>query len=247
MMKVSSTQDLYNRIMKYIRTHGRLVFGATVLLCLICYLGWRESVWSKVERLESPIQSRRESDVLERNNDKKTDEEEVDTKIKSAKGEKKHRGHQSEKKSSSLDEDTDKGKLIFPIRNVVRPYPLLDTFAKDLTGASPKAVVGADTNSMSNMKRKGKSQATIMGGYGGNFLSDDIGRSEHSRYAPKHAKEIKVQLLGIIQGEVPVAVLDINGSTHTVYEGDVVDGVQVYRIYDTKVEIHVNGSIQWIE
>ena len=49
-MNVSSTQDLYNQIKRYIRTHGRLVFGATVLLCLICYLGWRESAWSEVEQ-----------------------------------------------------------------------------------------------------------------------------------------------------------------------------------------------------
>ena len=58
---------------------------------------------------------------------------------------------------------------------------------------------------------------------------------------------MQVQLLGIIQGEVPVAVLDINGSTHTVYEGDVVDEVQVYTIRNTKVQIQVNGSVQWIE
>ena len=67
MMNVSSTQDLYNQIKRYIRTHGRLVFGATVLLCLICYLGWRESAWSEVEQLESPIQSHRESDALGKN------------------------------------------------------------------------------------------------------------------------------------------------------------------------------------
>ena len=63
-MNVSSIQDLYNCIMKYIRTHGRLVFGATVLLCLICYLGWRESAWSEVEHLESPMQAYRDKDVI---------------------------------------------------------------------------------------------------------------------------------------------------------------------------------------
>ena len=31
-MNVSSTQDLYNQIKRYIRTHGRLVFGATVFI-----------------------------------------------------------------------------------------------------------------------------------------------------------------------------------------------------------------------
>ncbi len=69
----------------------------------------------------------------------------------------------------------------------------------------------------------------------------------YERHAVKPVKAVQVQLLGIIQGEVPVAVLDINGSTHTMYEGDVVDGVQVYMIHDTKVQIQVNGSTQWIE
>ena len=58
---------------------------------------------------------------------------------------------------------------------------------------------------------------------------------------------MQVQLLGIIQGEVPVAVLDINGNTHTVYEGDVVDEVQVHTIRDTKEQVQVNSSVQWIE
>lgn len=245
-MKVSSTQDLYNYIMKYIRTHGRLVFGATVLLCLICYLGWRESAWSEVEYLESPVQAHRENDVIGQNKNVKVDKEGEDSKIKSVQRGKKHKERQHEK-SSPLEEDTDKGKLIFSIRNVIRPYPLLDTFAKELTGANPKAVVGADANSMSNMKRKGKSQATIMEGYGVNSMSDHIGRTAHNRHASKYAKEIKVQLLGIIQGEVPVAVLDINGSTHTMYEGDIAEGVQVHTIHDTKVQIQVNGSTQWIE
>ena len=58
---------------------------------------------------------------------------------------------------------------------------------------------------------------------------------------------MQVQLLGIIQGEVPVAVLDINGNTHTVYEGDIVDGVQVHTIRDTQVKVQVNGSVRLIE
>lgn len=245
-MKVSSTQDLYNYIMKYIRTHGRLVFGATVLLCLICYLGWRESAWSEVEQLESPVQAHRERNVLGENDNVNNDNGSVDIKTKSVQGQKKHKGRQQEK-SSPLEEDTDKGKLIFPIRNVVRPNPLLDTFAKELTGANPKAVVGADANSMSNMKRKGKGNKNIMEGYSVHAYGGDTGRNMYERHAVKAVKAVQVQLLGIIQGEVPVAVLDINGSTHTVYEGDVVDGVQVYTIHDTKIQIQVNGSTQWIE
>lgn len=245
-MKVSSRKDLYNRIMKYIRTHGRLVFGATVLLCLICYLGWRESAWSEVEQLESPVQAHRERDVIGQNKNVKADKWEEDGKTKSVQSGKKHKGRQQEK-SSPLEEDTDKGKLIFPIRNVIRPYPLLDTFAKKLTGASPKAVVGADTNSMSDMKKKEKGNKNIMEGYSVHVYGGDTGRNMYERHAVMPVKAMQVQLLGIIQGEVPVAVLDINGSTYTVYEGDVVDGVQVYTIYDTKVQIQVNGSTQWIE
>ncbi len=247
MMRISSVKDLYNQIERYIRTHGRLVFGATVLLCLICYLGWRESAWSEVEHLESPIQSRRESDALGQNTHVQSKDEAVNTNGKSIRGDKKHRGQQKEKKSAPVEEDTGKGKLVFPIRNVVRPYPLVDTFTKELTGTSPKVVVGADTNSMGNMKNKDKRQITVVEGSAINSLRDNIGRSVHNRYAPKHAKEIKVQLLGIIQGEVPVAVLDINGNTHTVYEGDIVDGVQVYTIHDTKVQVRVNGTARWIE
>lgn len=245
-MKVSSTQDLYNRIMKYIRTHGRLVFGATVLLCLICYLGWRESAWLEVEHLESPMQAHREKDVIGQNKNVKADKWEEDGKTKSVQNGKKHKERQQEK-SSPLEEDTDKGKLICPIRNVIRPYPLLDTFAKELTGASPKAVVGADTNSMSDLKRKGKGNKNIMEGYSVHAYAGDTGRNRHEREAVKAVKAVQVQLLGIIQGEVPVAVLDINGSTHTMYEGDIVDGVQVYTIHDTKIQIQLNGSMQWIE
>ena len=245
-MKVSSTQDLYNYIMKYIRTHGRLVFGATVLLCLICYLGWRESAWSEVEHLESSMQVHREKDVIGQNKNVKANKGVEDTKIKLVNGDKKYKGRQQEK-NFPLEEESAKGKLVFPIRNVVRPYSLLDTFAQELTGASPKAVVGADTNSMSNMKRKGKGNKNIMEGYSVNAYGDNTGRNMHERHVVKPIKAVQVQLLGIIQGEVPVAVLDINGSTHTMYEGDIADGVQVHTIHNTKIQVQVNGSVQWIE
>ena len=247
MMKVSSVKDLYNQIERYIRTHGRLVFGATVLLCLICYLGWRESAWSEVEHLESPVQAHRERNVLGENDNVKTDKGAVDSNIKSVKGEKKQKGQKRETEQSTLESEGGKDKLVFPIRNVVRPYPLLDTFAKELTGASPKAVVGADMNSMSNMKRKGKGNKNSMEGYSVHAYGGDTGRNMYERHAVKAVKAVQVQLLGIIQGVVPVAVLDINGSTHTVYEGDVVDGVQVHTITDTKVQVRVNGTASWIE
>lgn len=246
-MKVSSVKDLYNQIERYIRTHGRLVFGTTVLLCLICYLGWRESVWSEVEGLENPVQSHRESDVSGQSNHVKDDKELIDTQTKSIKGGKKHRENKKEKNTPSLEEDTGKGKLVFPVRNIVRPYPLLDTFAKELTVATPTAVVGADRITLGNMNKKGKDNKNSVEGYTVQAYGDSTGRNRHERHEVKQIKETQVQLLGIIQGEVPVAVVDINGNTHTMYEGDIVDGVQVYTITDTRVQIQVNGSVQWIE
>lgn len=247
MMRISSVKDLYNQIERYIRTHGRLVFGATVLLCLICYLGWRESVWSEVEQLESPIQSHRESDALGKNKNGKFEDSSETLTHTSEKGEKKYRGKKHEKKRESLEGETDKGKLVFPIRNVVRPYPLLDTFSKELSVVTQTTVLGADRSNMDNMNRKGKGNKNSMEGYAVHAYDNNIGRNTHARHEVGHVKEMQVQLLGIIQGEVPVAVLDINGSTHTVYEGDVVDEVQVYTIRNTKVQIQVNGSVQWIE
>ena len=246
-MKVSSTQDLYNYIMKYIRTHGRLVFGATVLLCLICYLGWRESAWSEVEHLESPMQVHRESDALGKNKNGKFEDSSETLTHTSEKGEKKYRGKKHEKKRESLEGETDKGKLVFPIRNVVRPYPLLDTFSKELSVVTPTSVLSADRSNMDNMNRKGKGNKYSMEGYAVHAYGNDNGRNTHARHEVGHVKEMQVQLLGIIQGEVPVAVLDINGNTHTVYEGDIVDGVQVHTICDTKVKVQVNGSVRLIE
>lgn len=247
MMNVSSTQDLYNQIKRYIRTHGRLVFGATVLLCLICYLGWRESAWSEVEQLESPIQSHRESDALGKNKNGKFEDSSETLTHTSEKGEKKYRGKKHEKKRESLEGETDKGKLVFPIRNVVRPYPLLDTFSKELSVVTPTSVLSADRSNMDNMNRKGKGNKYSMEGYAVHPYGNDNGRNTHARHEVGHVKEMQVQLLGIIQGEVPVAVLDINGNTHTVYEGDIVDGVQVHTIRDTKVKVQVNGSVRLIE
>ena len=246
-MNVSSIQDLYNCIMKYISTHGRLVFGATVLLCLICYLGWRESAWSEVEQLESPIQSHRESDALGQNKKRKIEDSSATPTHTSEKGEKQYRGKKHENKRESPEGDTSNGKLVFPIRNVIRPYPLVDTFTKELTVVTPTAVAGADRINMDNMNRKEKGNTNSMEGYAVHAYGDDTGRNTHARHEVKHVKEIQVQLLGIIQGEVPIAVLDINGNTHTVYEGDIVDGVQVHTIRDTKVQIQVNGSVRWIE
>ena len=49
-----------------------------------------------------------------------------------------------------------------------------------------------------------------MEGYAVHAYSNDIGRNTHARHEVGHVKEMQVQLLGIIQGELPVAVLDLS-------------------------------------
>ena len=97
------------------------------------------------------------------------------------------------------------------------------------------------------MNRKGKGNKNSMEGYAVHAYSNDIGRNTHARHEVGHVKEMQVQLLGIIQGEVPVAVLDINGNTHTVHEGEQAEGVQVITVGETKVQVQMNGSTRWIE
>ena len=246
-MKVSSVKDLYNQIERYIRTHGRLVFGATVLLCLICYLGWRESVWSEVEQLESPIQSHRESNREEGEKQRITGMESVSSEASPRKQHAAQKGKPSTMKESSTKEGSSNGTLIFPIRNVLRPYPLADTFSKEIVGIKGKEIQGADSSGIET-----KEKETRRGRYSRKGNTDHVYQPLEIQGTSKHQERVHhqapvVHVLGIVYGDTPVAVLDINGSTHTVSEGDIVDGVQVYTITDTKVQIQVNGSVSWIE
>ena len=121
-MKVSSVKDLYNRIVTYVRIHGRLVLGTTVLLCLICYLGWRESAWSEVESLRSPIQQAKK--------------EELDATQTNKKSEKNHDTHKKESKKhghkDTTNETESQASLVYTVRNVIRAYPLADSFASNI-------------------------------------------------------------------------------------------------------------------
>ena len=240
-MRISSVKDLYNQIERYIRTHGRLVFGATVLLCLICYLGWKESVWSEVEQLESPIQSHRESNREEGGKQGNTGTESVSSEASPRKK------HAAQKGKPSTKEGSSNGTLIFPIRNVLRPYPLADTFSKEIVGIKGKEIQGSDSSGIDAKEKEIRRGRYIREGNRDHvYQSLEIqGTSKHQEHV--HYQVPVVHVLGIVYGDAPVAVLDINGSTYTVNEGDIVDGVQVYRITDTKVQIQVNGSVSWIE
>ena len=247
MMKVSSTQDLYNYIMKYIRTHGRLVFGATVLLCLICYLGWRESAWSEVEQLESPIQSYRESNRAEGGKQGNTDIDSVPSEASPRKKHTAQKGKPSTMKESSTKEGSSNGTLLFPIRNVLRPYPLVDTFSKEIVGIKGKEMQGLDSSDIDTKEKEIRRGRHIKEGN-----TDHVYQPLEIKRTSKHHDRVHhqvpvVHLLGIVYGDDPVGVLEINGNIYTVHEGEQAEGVQVITVGETKVQVQMNGSTRWIE
>ena len=63
---------------------------------------------------------------------------------------------------------------------------------------------------------------------------------------PKHVSHI-VQLLGIVHGSTPLAVLAIDGTTHIVGVHEVIDGVQVVAIESMRVSIKDRGEVRWLE
>ena len=242
MMRISSVKDLYNQIERYIRTHGRLVFGATVLLCLICYLGWRESVWSEVEQLESPIQSHRESNRAEGGKQRKTDIDSVSSEASPRKKHTAQKGKPSTMKESSTKEGSSNGTLIFPIRNVLRPYPLVDTFSKEIVG-----IKGLDSSGI-DIKEK----EIRMGRHTREGNTDHLYQPLEVKRTSKHHDRVHhqapvVHVLGIVYGDAPVGVLEINGNIYTVHEGEQAEGIQVITVGETKVQVQMNGSTRWIE
>lgn len=246
-MKVSSVKDLYNQIERYIRTHGRLVFGATVLLCLVCYLGWKESVWSEVEHLESPVQSHRESNRAEGGKKGNTDTESISSEASPRKKHTAQKGKPSTKKDLSTKEESSNGTLVFPIRNVVRPYPLADTFSKEIVGIKGKEIQGIGSSGI-DTKEKEKRRGRHIRGENADYVYQPLeiqGTSIHHERV--HYQAPVVHVLGIVYGDAPVAVLEINGNTYTVHEGEQAEGVQVISVGETKVQVQINGSTRWIE
>lgn len=238
-MKVSSVKDLYNRIVTYVRIHGRLVLGTTVLLCLICYLGWRESAWSEVESLRSPIQQAKK--------------EELDATQTNKKSEKNHDTHKKESKKhghkDTTTETESQTSLVYPVRNVIRAYPLVDSFASNVPMRdTEERETDKDNEETHDVDYKGKQKShrthRSHSSEGGTVMSD--AHSGRPIQPPKHVSHT-VQLLGIVHGSTPLAVLAIDGTTHIVGVHEVIDGVQVVAIESMRVSIKDRGEVRWLE
>ncbi len=238
-MKVSSVKDLYNRIVTYVRIHGRLVLGTTVLLCLICYLGWRESAWSEVESLRSPVQQAKE--------------EELDAMQTNKKSEKNHDTHKKESKKhrnkDTTNETESQASLVYPVRNVIRAYPLVDSFASNMPMRDKEEEErDKDNEEVHNVDHKERRK--FHGTHRSRLSEGDTGMSDaHSERAIQPSKQVShtVQLLGIVQGNIPLAVLSIDGITHIVGVQEVIDGVQVVAIESMRVSIKDRGEVRWLE
>ena len=238
-MKVSSVKDLYNRIVTYVRIHGRLVLGTTVLLCLICYLGWRESAWSEVESLRSPVQQAKE--------------EELDATQTNKKSEKNHDTHKKESKKhghkDTKNETESQASLLYPVRNVIRAYPLVDSFASNIPMRDKEeAEKDKDNEEVYDVDDKGKRKphrTHRSRSSKGDTVMEDV----HSEMPIQPSKQVShtVQLLGVVQGNTPLAVLTIDGTTHIVGVHEVIDGVQVVGIESMRVSIKDRGEVRWLE
>lgn len=238
-MKVSSVKDLYNRIVTYVRIHGRLVLGTTVLLCLICYLGWRESAWSEVESLRSPIQQAKEEELHEIQTNKKS-EKDHDTHKK----ESKKRGHKD-----TTTETESQTSLVYPVRNVIRAYPLVDSFASNVPMRdTEEEETDKDYEEVHDINHKGKRKSRRE--HRKQSSEDNVVVSDtHSDRPIQPSKQVShiVQLLGIVHGSTPLAVLAIDGTTHIVGVHEVIDGVQVVAIESMRVSIKDRGEVRWLE
>ena len=71
----------------------------------------------------------------------------------------------------------------------------------------------------------------------------------HSERPIQPSKQVShtVQLLGVVQGNTPLAVLAIDGTTHIVGVQEVIDGVQVVAIESMRVSIKDRGEVRWLE
>ena len=238
-MKVSSVKDLYNLIVTYVRIHGRLVLGTTVLLCLICYLGWRESAWSEVENLRSPIQQAKEEELHAIRTNKKSEKNHD-----AHKKESKKRGHKD-----TTNETESQASLLYPVRNVIRAYPLVDSFSSNMPMRDKEEEErDKDNEEVHDVdhKERRKSHGThrSRSSEGDTVIVD--ARSEKPIQPFKQASHT-VQLLGVVQGNNPLAVLAIDGTTHIVGVHEVINGVQVVAIESMRVSIKDRGEVRWLE
>ena len=260
-MKVSSVQDLYNQIERYIRTHGRLVFGATVLLCLIFYLVWRESTWSEVEHLESPMQVHAKQEAKgatarEGMNDA-TVEENKDTTVEGQgqkkmkkNGDSKYKGKARDDNKARSSQDTPtESALRYSVRSVIRAYPLVDSFSNEVV---PRPSKEEKETSEGTARKKGD---TLEGGprpsyrhksHGGrNDYGEGPTVGEGPRVSP--APPVRIVLQGTVVGDTSMAVLSINGTSYVLGEGESAEQVTIESIREHSVLIRYKGESRWID
>ena len=257
-MKVSSTQDLYNRIMKYIRTHGRLVFGATVLLCLIFYLVWRESTWSEVEHLESPIQVHAKQETKRENKGDSYIAGKGDPAIEGQEGQSikrhsdsKHTGNnkKGDTKETISQEESTQSALRYSVRSVIRAYPLVDSFSNEVVPLASKE--DQETGEGSEGKKHISLEDTAHSSYRHRARRDHRDPregptlGEGRRTSP--ATPVRIVLQGTVVGDTSMAVVSINGTSYVLGEGEVAEQVTIESIQEHRVLIRYKGESRWIE
>ena len=260
-MKVSSVQDLYNQIEKYIRTHGRLVFGATVLLCLIFYLVWRESTWAEVEHLESPMQTHAKqeakrataregmSDVTVEENKDTTVEGQGQKKMKKN-GDSRYKGKtRGDNKARSSQDTPTESALRYSVRSVIRAYPLVDSFSKEVV---PMPVKETKETIEETGRKKGDSiEGAVRTSHrhrvhrGRNDYGDGPTVKE-GRRVPL-APPVRIVLQGTVVGDTSMAVLSISGTSYVLGEGESAEQVTIESIQEHRVLIRYKGESRWIE
>ncbi len=260
-MKVSSVQDLYNQIERYIRTHGRLVFGATVLLCLIFYLVWRESTWSEVEHLESPMQvhakqetkgaTAREgmSDVTVEENKDTTVEGQGQKKMKKN-GDSKYKGKARDDNKARSSQDTPtESALRYSVRSVIRAYPLVDSFSNEVVPMASKEE--KETLEGTDRKKGDSIEGAVRPSYrhrshrGRNDYGDGPTVGAGPRVPP--APPMRIVLQGTVVGDTSMAVLSINGTSYVLGEGESAEQVTIESIQEHRVLIRYKGESRWIK
>ena len=260
-MKVSSVQDLYNQIEKYIRTHGRLVFGATVLLCLIFYLVWRESTWSEVEHLESPMQvhakqevkgaTAREgmSDATVEGNKDTTVERQGQKKMKKN-GDSKYKGKTRDDNKARSSQDTPtESALRYSVRSAIRAYPLVDSFSNEVVPMASKeekeTLEGTDRKKGDSIEGAVRPSHRHRVHRGRNDYGDGptVGAGPRVPLAPP----VRIVLQGTVVGDTSMAVLSINGTSYVLGEGESAEQLTIESIQEHRVLIRYKGESRWIE
>ena len=257
-MKVSSVQDLYNQIERYIRTHGRLVFGATVLLCLIFYLVWRESTWSEVEHLESPMQVHAKQEAKRENKSDSYIAGKGDAAMEGQEGQNikshsdsKHTGKNKKEdtKEAASQEESTQSALRYSVRSVIRAYPLVDSFSNEVVPMASKeekeTLEGTDRKKGDSIEGAVRPSHRHRGYRGRNDYGDGPTVGEGPRVPP--APPVRIVLQGTVVGDTSMAVLSINGTSYVLGEGESAEQVTIESIQEHRVLIRYKGENRWIE